>query len=425
MWSILLAVASFFLLDVVYAAPGVTIGSVTGPSFTLLDPFVDAANAKGDDWRGKLAALGENTFFLLATLELAWAACLWALEKDEMSSFTADLIKKLMYIGFFFLLLDKGPEWIPIVVKSFEYAGEHATSAPPLTVDGVIATGLAIIALVWSKAPTGFDVLGKLGEVCVALIATLVIAVAYFVAAAQLLCLRIEAFLLLAAGAIFLCFGGSSWTNEYVTKYFKYALTVGLRLLVILVILGMTTNLVMEMGDKFVFEYMELFQIMGVAVVTVLLSIRAPEMASALMSGGIGFSGGTMVSSAQSVGQGMKTAGGIAAMPGRAAAAVGQAGYHAFKLAQNSRKLGAATGQNSAGVFAKALGGQMARTAMNAARGQGGSAGFKAGGKDGDPKNPMGTGSSKKPGTADRANRDVKAKLAAAEGKKGGSVEGS
>jgi type IV secretion system protein TrbL len=422
LWSVLLAlVAYFFLIDTVYAADGVTIGGVTGPSFTLLDPLVDDANAKGDTWRVTLARLGENTFFLLATLELAWAACIWVLEKDELSSFTSDFIKKIMYIGFFFLVLNEGPKWIPLVVKSFEVAGEQATSAPPLTVDGIIATGLAIIAFVWDKAPTGFDVLGKLGEIFVALIVTLVVAVAYFLAAAQLLCLRIEAFILLAAGAIFLAFGGSSWTNEYVTKYFKYALTVGIRLLVILVILGMTTNLVMQMGNNFKFAYMELFQIMGVAMMTVLLSFKAPEMASALMSGGIGFSGGTMVSSAQSVGQGMKTAGGIAAMPGRAATAVGQAGYHAFKLAQNSRRLGTATGKNSAGIFAKALGGQMARTTMNAARGKGGSTGFQAGGKGGG----MGAGSSKKPGTADRANRDVKAKLAAAEGKKDGSVKGS
>src|SRR4051812_21647625 len=40
-----------------------------------------------------------NTFFLLAVIELAWSAAVWAFQKDELTGFTSELIQKIMFIS--------------------------------------------------------------------------------------------------------------------------------------------------------------------------------------------------------------------------------------------------------------------------------------------------------------------------------------
>src|SRR5438105_12338036 len=50
----------------------------------------------------KISKLGESTFKLLAVIEFAWSAWVWAIEKDNLTSFTAELVQKMMFISFFF-----------------------------------------------------------------------------------------------------------------------------------------------------------------------------------------------------------------------------------------------------------------------------------------------------------------------------------
>ncbi|HEX4227731.1 MAG TPA: hypothetical protein VHZ07_03605 [Bryobacteraceae bacterium] len=56
------------------------------------------------------------------------------LEKTDLQSWTAALIRKLMWIGAFYALLINGRTWIPAMIDSFSQVGANAAGmAGPLS----------------------------------------------------------------------------------------------------------------------------------------------------------------------------------------------------------------------------------------------------------------------------------------------------
>jgi type IV secretion system protein TrbL len=312
--SVLFAAAclgSCFLLaliaDPAWGATSQPVNGVTA-TFTLFDSIEQDAETQSNSWFGTILNLVRPTFLILATIEICWAAAIWALEKDNLNSLAVEIIKKIMFIGFFFSLLQFAPEWIPTIADTFVEVGERATGSEAVTTDGIIATGLAVINAIWAKAPTGlFKVLGKLGQILVACFVTLGIIIAYVIIAAQYFTLKVESYILFAAGAIFLGLGSSSWTKEYVSKYLNYAITVGVRLLVMILILSLMLGAINRMSEGFTFDYEPLLKLLAVAILQAILGVRAPEMAGALLSGGVGLSAGTASSAGSSALGGFKS----------------------------------------------------------------------------------------------------------------------
>jgi type IV secretion system protein TrbL len=394
-------------------------------SFCFFNQFDDEAKTQSGTWMGTIRDLGRNTFFILATLELCWAAVIWALEKDDMNSLATELVQKIMFISFFLAVLNNATVWIPSIIQTLSAVGREvintAAAVPdktPITVDKVIAMGFAVVKAIWLPVQ-GMDVLEvflALPKIFVAIFVTIVVVVAYFIAAAQLLCLNIESYVLLAAGAILLGLGSSRWTNEYVTKYFTYTLNVGIRLLTIVLILALTQTFVNNMG-QFRFEFPELFRMMAMAIMTMLLAVKAPEMASALMSGAIGFSAGSAVSSARSVTSGVSAAAGAVAGTLGAVAGAAKGANNLYKLGKNSAELAKLEGKSASGAFVGALAKEGGRSVLNAARGKDGN--YNGKDKKGNDKRVDGKGA------IDRANKSVKKKISEKKNEGGGSAEGS
>jgi type IV secretion system protein TrbL len=353
---------TYFTLASVAHAADETAGAGKG-SFTLLDQFQDDAKTTSEGQMKKIVGTGggrgivTNTFFILATLELCWAAAIWAMEKDNLNALASEIIQKIMFISFFYMLMINAPVWMPIIVNSLVSVGQQTIGdTGAITPDHVIAKAFAIVDLIWLKTPltqTDFDstdgvdivdvcflimdfiptnlllfavklvtpddvdkILDLIGKgpcvilnivihihiIIIALLATLVIVIAYTIIAFQLLCVNIESYVLITAGAVFLGLGGSRWTNQYASKLLAYTLTIGMRILVLLLILGLGRTMTENMIRFYAFDIGPLLKMMGVAVVQALLALRAPEMASALMTGqGTGMSAGGLVSSVQSL----------------------------------------------------------------------------------------------------------------------------
>lgn len=324
--------------------------------FNIFDPIVNTAEGDSVGWFNTILGLVRPTFLLLGTIEICWAAAVWAFEKDSLNSLAIEIIKKIMFIGFFFALLQYAPDWIPRITNSFQTAGEAAAGTPPLSTDTIVAMGLNVIGTIWENtigviAPVitldPEEILGNANPLAYAglvyasavfvltIVATIIIAIAYVVVAAQYFTLKIETYVLFAAGAIFLGLGSSSWTKEYVTKYLNYAINVGVRLLVLILILSLTLNAVNGMAGGFslgfgivTFNVKPLLSIMAAAVLQAILGIKAPEMAGALLGGGGGLTAGSVTGSVLSTMSNLRMASGFAAGPAGAAgaAASGAAG---------------------------------------------------------------------------------------------------
>lgn len=352
-------------------------------AFSLFDDIVNQTNSEGRNWMATILGLMKNTFMLLAVLEMCWAATIWAFEKDSLNSLSAELIKKLMAHGFYYFLLLNAPTWVPAIVGSFAYAGQQAAGISPGTIstDGIIQMGLDVIGKMWASVLASvmpviaFDpevIMGEANPVAwaalvsggvtllLAAVASVVVAIAYVVVAAQYFCLQIETSVLFAAGAIFLGFGGSDWTREYVKKYLDYTLSAGLRMLVLLLILSLTLTKVNQMASSMTFTFgiffadiKPLLGIIAAALLQAIVGIKAPDMAAALMSGSSGLTAGGIVQSmAQLRMAGM--GGGLGGVAGGAASAAKSGLTHALKAAEGTR-VGGAISRGAHGV-ASALG---------------------------------------------------------------------
>jgi len=283
-----------------------TVGGAEG-CFDFFNPFDAQIKEQGDSFMETITGLVHKTFFILAILDLCWAAAIWAFEKDEMNSLTVEIAKRVAIIGFFYVLLLNAKEWIHIIIETFGHAGTEVlgTSADVATVDGIIARGFAVVAFIWRDAPTlkdalilGFipnipkiiDFLVHLPAIIVATFVSAIVIVAYVILAAQLFCLNVESYICVAAGSILLGLGGSEWTRDYSKKIFEHAMMTGVRLLVLLLILALSNAIVDQATADFEFEVIPILKLMGLVILQMLLGMNAPEMGMALMGQGTGFS---------------------------------------------------------------------------------------------------------------------------------------
>lgn len=404
----LLVLAFVLCVHPAYAGSA-TVGSKTA-NVTVFDPIVNDVNGKSQTWFAIIQGLVQNTFIILGTIEICWAATIWAFEKDSLNSLAVEIIKKIMFIGFFYALLQYAPQWIPTITSSFEQAGEIAGGTGPVSTDDIVATGLAAVDYIWSMKPdlTLFNVWGHLPSLVVAAFVSLGIIICFVIVAAQYFVLKVESYILFAAGAIFLGLGSSSWTKEYVSKYLNYAINVGVRLLVLILIISLMDEAVRGEAGKVTFDVVPLLKLLAVVVLECILAQKAPELAGSLMNGGAGITAGSAMSGAMSTFGGVKNAlgtvagvaGAVASTAARAAQGAGslnKAVSAGSQLAQQQGKTGTAAKLSGLGMALGQAARQLPASMVNLVKGKGA--------------NPMG-GRGQNPGPLDRAQQTLQNRLA-------------
>ena len=93
--------------------------------------FLQAFRQMRGQWFAAVQGPAQTLFGLLAVIEFAWSAAVLALERTDLQSWTAGLIRKLMWIGAFYALLVFGPTWIPAIVDSFTQLGQRPAASVP------------------------------------------------------------------------------------------------------------------------------------------------------------------------------------------------------------------------------------------------------------------------------------------------------
>jgi type IV secretion system protein TrbL len=266
-----------------------------------------------------------------------------------MQSWTAALIRKIMWIGGFYMLLINGPTWIPFIIDSFTQIGQNSSGMMSISPSNVFAQGLAVAGAL----SNGFSVAGFLTQPAVVLalvFAAIIVVVSYAMITIQFLVAMVESYIVVAAGFIFLGFGGSRWTAPYAERYIGLAVSNGVKILVIYLLISVGGNL----GNAWVVEAqgaatspspeMVALDVMAAALMYMMLCWQIPKLFSAVLGGSTALSGGDLISAGSSL-----IVGG---------AAVGAAGAAtAGVIAGGARALGNLSAAASAGAGAGALGG--------------------------------------------------------------------
>ena len=272
-------------------------------------------------WMTTAIGYAKDIFGSLAVLEFVWSGAQYALRKNDLPDFiTGAFLKMLSLSFFFFVLIDMAPTFIPDIINSFITIGANIGGVPMISVDSpgtFVSLGISMVVQM-------FNGLGKLslgneiGAIFPVALAALFILIAFIIIAAQLLIILIESYIVLGAGAVMLGFLGSRWTNTFGEKYYGYAVSIGIKLMVIELVAGLGMKMAgVWMEELLHAQGVQLSMYFDIAMGSVLfaaLAMMVPSLAGSFMNGSPSLSLGNVGAAGAAIAGGVVAAGAGAAM---------------------------------------------------------------------------------------------------------------
>ncbi|MHB0889007.1 P-type conjugative transfer protein TrbL [Acidithiobacillus sp.] len=272
-------------------------------------------------WMTTAIGYAKDIFGSLAVLEFVWSGAQYALRKNDLPEFITSAFLKILTLSFFFfVLIDMAPTFIPDILNSFLDIGTSIAGVPqisPASPGTFVDLGIQTVVQL-------FNGLGKMslgneiGALFPVTLAAIFILAAFVIIAAQILITLIESYIVVGAGAVMLGFLGSRWTTTFGEKYYGYAVSIGIKLMVIELIAGLG----LKMAGVWLTELMAAhgvqlsmyFDIATGSVLFAALAIMVPSLAGSFMNGSPSLSLGNMGAAGAAVAGGVVAAGAEAAM---------------------------------------------------------------------------------------------------------------
>ena len=319
----------------------------------VFDNVADGFKTVSKSWFDPLYNFGLRLFRLLAAIEVAWCAILWALEKQDMPSLFAALLKKIISLNMFYALILFADTWIPAIINSFAIAGQTASGTSGLSPSDIVTRGLDCAFRIFDAVSfLGLDVANTVVVGLTCLVLAVVIALTFGVIACQLLVALVESYFVLSAGVIFLGFGGSRWTSDFVQKYLGYAVATGVKLMMMYLIIGAADSIsaswpgmLNASADNQAVLQTSLVVMIG-SMMLAFLSWQIPTLAASMLAGSPNLTAGSAATFGAAA-----IAGGVGTMAMSAKGVTGLASAANAGVGSFSTGLAQATAANTAGSF--------------------------------------------------------------------------
>lgn len=240
----------------------------------FLDKILDSFETGAAKWEEELTKAASVLFWILVTISLVWTGIDLIFNKGDTADFFSEIIKFLLFTGFFWWLIVDGTPLTKDIIESFIVAGLRTgtdyTSSTSQYMD--------IIFQLWTRSFEGIgdlDIPEKLAAIImlVGTFCSLTIVVINYIL------LQISAWLYLYAGIFTLGFGGSRWTSNIAINYYKQVINLGFQLMTYILLLNIAKSIMQQIiptSNNF-----QLYTFMVLFIVSILLSmlcIKLPAM---------------------------------------------------------------------------------------------------------------------------------------------------
>ena len=312
-----------------------------GPGTNSTLEFVESFTANIGD---KLLGFARGLFIGLATLSLALGLGKSILSgESNVGSIAAHFAKWMIYVGVFLWIMSSSgtATFLPkLIVNSFMEAGQ-SISGQQVAPDDLLVAG---IRLYGTMVERGWD--AGWGDFIGIMLIGIVILVVVAMLAGTLAVALIEMHLVICGGAILLGFGGFEYTRDIAFSYLKYAVSIGVKVLMIMIVYALANALLIQWEADFTAtaDMAALIsaagQILGGTICIFMAARMVPSMAQSVVSGSALSFGHEMVTSAAAgmthAVAGEKTAGGqrVGGLPGIARTVIG--GLRSTRTAQTT-----------------------------------------------------------------------------------------
>lgn len=265
------------LLCFVFTAPAL---AQQGQVLTELENQVSTA-AKG--WETTIMDAAKSLFWILATIEIGIAAVWLALQAASLDSWFAELVRRIMFIGFFAFVLTQGPTFARAVVDSLFQIGAGGGSASPAE---VFDAGIRVASQMSQQAQ--FGVFEDNALAIAAVLAMGVVVICFSLVAAIFVSVMVEMYVGLLAGMIMLGLGGSSFTKDFAVRYLVYAFGVGMKLMALVMIAKIGSEVLTGLANAPTAssdQFVTTLAIAGISVVVFIIAMYVPNIIQGVVQG--------------------------------------------------------------------------------------------------------------------------------------------
>ena len=338
--------APWVLLGLAFLVAPDALAGTSGAS-SVTQTFINATNG----WYDTLKGIAEEIFYALFGIDFVYLVSQWLIGGKDVHEVFTSFIKKLMTIGVFFTILLNGHELVGWVINGFKASGVAVAGQPQTGIGWILLTGWHLfeacvkgpvqsgggtVKYIWDTLSSGGQtVISTLIGALVGFVVGLIAILALIYLALEYLAIQLEAALVASVGIIMMGFAGSRWTVQHAEGYLKYALSVGIRFMVLVIWIAfienhspaIITNLlngVKQSGGTNIGTTLSAYANVLIFVLLIAwMAKKLPAIASSVMTGGSSLSGGELFGAA--VGGGALAAAAVAT-GGAALAGAGAAG---------------------------------------------------------------------------------------------------
>ena len=271
--------------------------------------ILEQYRAQRTTWFTTVFPYANSLFGILAVIEFSWSAAVMLLDKSDLQSWTSALVRKLMWLGAFYALLIYGRNWIPAITDSFELIGQNASGTGPMSPSDVFSRGIDIAGALMATSSTA-AFFTNLGTSLAMIFTGIITALAFIAITVQFVVAMVESYIIVAAGFIFVGFGGSRWTAPYVERYIGLGVSTGVKIMLLYLLIGTGMSLSVDWmtdAEKIASSSspaMSALEIMGASIIFMMLCWQIPKLFAAVLGGSPALSGGDLVSTGAFIGGG-------------------------------------------------------------------------------------------------------------------------
>lgn len=260
-----------------------------------LDEFIRRFTTQIDTGFGVISGEVQAVLGTLVVISIALTAILWAI--DETQNVLASLVRKVLLVGFFAWLVGSWHTLSLTVVNGFGQLGLRASgggsvddfmNAPTTAVDAGMQIVVKLIAYIGelAKQNGGFGALQNIDVIIVAAVAAIGILLAFIVLAIEIAITIIEFHLVTLIAFVTVPFGVLSQTSFLAERAIGYVVSVGLKFMALAVILGIGINIFQQFTLSLEPTISEECGLLLSAIFLMMLALKIPSIAGALISGG-------------------------------------------------------------------------------------------------------------------------------------------
>ena len=256
---------------------------------TILDEFQGALNVAIPFLQGDVGFLFQA--FLVITIAMAGAAYAFG----DNSAGLHFLLKKVLLIGFTLFLVQNWLFLTNVVVNSFGILGLRAGGIAGVTLytadfffpSRIVDLGFGIAEQIFDQINVASSLFRfNLGDVAVALLAGLIMGLTFIIIALQVFMALIEFKIVTLGGFILLPFAILDRTTSLAERALGYVIAAGLKIFALAVVVSFAFAILpsLELSEELTLT--EAFTVIGTALTFLMLSIKAPALATSLVTGG-------------------------------------------------------------------------------------------------------------------------------------------